>query len=48
MVELCGGESELGGAIYSRPEAVAMNGYVRRVITAALWRDGRLRGLSIV
>ena len=26
MVELCGGESELGGAIYSRPEAVAVNG----------------------
>ena len=23
---MCGGESELGGAIYSRPEAVAGNG----------------------
>ena len=23
---MCRGESELGGAIYSRPEAVAMNG----------------------
>ena len=23
---MCGVESELGGAIYSRPEAVAMNG----------------------
>ena len=25
VVELCGGESGLGGAIYSRPEAVAVN-----------------------
>ena len=25
MVEVCGGESELEGVIYSRPEAVAMN-----------------------
>ena len=26
VVEVCGGESELGAAIYSRPEAVAVNG----------------------
>ena len=26
VVELCGGESKLGVAIYSRPEAVAVNG----------------------
>ena len=26
MVEMCEVESELGGAIYSRPEAVAANG----------------------
>ena len=26
MVEVCGGERELSGAIYSRPEAVAVNG----------------------
>ena len=26
MVELCGAESRLGGAIYSRPESVATNG----------------------
>ena len=26
MVEVCGLESELGGTIYSRPEAVAVNG----------------------
>ena len=26
VVESCGGESRLGGAIYSRPESVAVNG----------------------
>ena len=26
MVEVCGGERELRGAIYSRPEAVVVNG----------------------
>ena len=26
VVESCGGESGLGGAIYSRPESVAVNG----------------------
>ena len=47
VVEVCGGESELGGAIYSRPEAVAMNGISPAMVTAAQCLVGVLRGLGI-
>ena len=41
-------EGELGGPLYRRPEAVAVNGNLRRVITAVLWMCSGIRGLSIV
>ena len=41
-------EGELGGPFYRRPEAVAVNGDLRRVITAVLWMCSGIRGLGIV
>ena len=40
-------EGELGGPFYRRPEAVAVNGGLRRVITAVLWLGSGIRGLGI-
>ena len=40
-------EGEPGGPFYRRPEAVAVNGGVRRVITAVLWMCSGIRGLGI-
>jgi hypothetical protein len=40
-------EGELGGPFYRRPEAVAVNGGLRRVITAVLWLASGIRGLGI-
>ena len=40
-------EGELGGPLYRRPEAVAVNGGLRRVITAVLWLGSGIRGLGI-
>ena len=40
-------EGELGGPLYRRPEAVAVNGGLRRVITAALWMSSGIMGLGI-
>ena len=40
-------EGELGGPFYRRPEAVAVNGGLRRVITAVLWMGSGIRGLGI-
>ena len=40
-------EGELGGPFYRRPEAVAVNGDLRRVITAVLWLGSGIRGLGI-
>ena len=41
-------EGELGGRFYRRSEAVAVNGDLRRVITAMLWMCSGIRGLGIV
>ena len=41
-------EGELGGPFYRRPEAVAVNGDLRRVITAVPWMCSGIRGLGIV
>ena len=40
-------EGELGGPFYRRPEAVAMNGDLRRVIMAVPWMCRGIRGLGI-
>ena len=40
-------EGELGGPFYRRPEAVAVNGDLRRVITAVPWMCRGIRGLGI-
>ena len=40
-------EGELGGPFYRRPEAVAVNGDLRRVITAMPWMCKGIRGLGI-
>ena len=41
-------EGELGGPFYRRPEAVAVNGNLRRVITAAQGSAGVIRTLSVI
>ena len=41
-MEVCGGESELGGAIYSRPEVVAVYG-----ISPASDYSGAVAGLLV-
>ena len=41
-------EGELGGPLYRRPEAVAVNGNLRRVITAAQGSVGVIRTLSVI
>ena len=41
-------EGELGGPFYRRPEAVAVNGDLRRVITAVPGMCSGIRGLGIV
>ena len=41
-------EGELGGPFYRRPEAVAVNEGLQRVITAVLWMCSGIRGLGIV
>ena len=41
-------EDELGGPFYRRPEAVAVNGDLRRVITAVPGMCSGIRGLGIV
>ena len=40
-------EGELGGPFYRWPEAVAVNGDLRRVITAVPWMCRGIRGLGI-
>ena len=40
-------EGELGGPFYRRPEAVAVNGDLRRVITAVPGMCSGIRGLGI-
>ena len=39
-------EGELGGPFYRQPEAVAVNGDLRRVITAVPWMCRGIRGLG--
>ena len=41
-------EGELGGPFYRRPEAVAVNGDLRRVITARQWIGRRFEGLGSI
>ena len=41
-------EGELGGPFYRRPEAVAVNGDLRRVITAVPWMCRGIRGLGVI
>ena len=41
-------EGELGGPFYRRPEAVAVNGDLRRVITVVPGMCSGIRGLGIV
>ena len=41
-------EGELGGSFYRRPEAVDVNGDLRRVITAVPGMCSGIRGLGIV
>ena len=47
MVESCPGESKLGVLYIAAPRRLPRTGFSGEVITAALWLDGRLRGLSI-